>query len=200
MSKRIAATYTESLQKLVPQYRKAGRKWPATSREVASWAHRNNLLEPRKKDIIGRLARDLSRAMQKEYYIDPQGRHVRTKHAARRVEDDLSCDLEENSPSRKMLWHDIRTDDAESIITAFRQRRHQIHAICNPLKTDAGSFNDNHPSGKKVQIVFDFEDDLAEMDQPTEYLPPEPSSADLFSRKTSTRISPSRQPRDVAPA
>ena len=49
----------------------------------------------------------------------------------------------------------------------------QIVGNCKQLKTDADSFNDNHPSGRKIQLIFDFEADLAEMDQPTEYDPGE---------------------------
>ncbi|MEJ7637436.1 MAG: hypothetical protein WKF75_05440 [Singulisphaera sp.] len=121
-------------------------------------------------------ARSLSRAMREECYTDPQGRRVRTKHAARRVEDDLSDDQEESPPTQKSLWHDIRTDEAKHIIESLQQRRMQIVGDCKQLKTDADSFNDNHPSGEKVQMVFNFEDDLAEMDQPTDYMPPEPDS------------------------
>jgi len=127
---------------------------------------------------VGQLARDISRAMREECYTDPQGRRVRTKHAARRVEDNLSEEAENNPATQKMLWHDIRTDEAEHIIQALQQRRMQIVGDCKQLKTDADSFNDNHPSGKKIQMVMNFEDDLADMDQPTEYMPPEPSSDD----------------------
>ncbi len=175
MPERIAATYTESLQDMVSRYRAAGEKWPATSREIARWSYRNKLWEPQEKNIVGQLARDLSRAMREECYTDPQGRRVRTKHAARRFEDDLSEDTEVGQLTQKMLWHDIRTDEADHIIKALQQRRMQIVGDCKQLKTDGDSFNDNHPSGKKVQLVFNFEDDMADMEQPTEYIPPAPS-------------------------
>ncbi len=179
MGAKVAITYTESLQEMVARYRAAGQKWPATSREIARWAYRNKLWEPQEKNIIGQLARDLSRAMREEYYTDPQGRKVRTKHAARRIDDDLS-DPEADSPKiQKMLWHDIRTDDGDHIIQALQQRRMQIVGDCKQLKTDGDSFNENHPSGKKIQLVFNFEDDLAEMEQPTEYQPPQSDSDDL---------------------
>ncbi len=172
MSERIATTYTEALQDMVSAYRRSGQKWPATSREIAYYIYRNRKWEPQEKDIVGQLARDLSRAMREECYTDPQGRRVRTKHAARRVEDDLSDEVEDCPPTQKMLWHDIRTDEAVHIVKALQQRRMQIVGDCKQLKTDADSFNDNHPSGTKVQLVFNFEEDLAEMDEPTEYIPP----------------------------
>jgi hypothetical protein len=169
---RTATSYTESLQGFVEQYRSAGEKWPATSREIARWAYHNKLWEPQEKNIVGQLARDLSRAMREEYYTDPQGRRVRTKYAERRVEIVPAEDGEEAKSTQKVFWADIRTDHEDHIIRALQQRRMQIIGDCKQLKTDAESFNDNHPSGKKVQLVFNFEDDLAEMDQPTEYQPP----------------------------
>ncbi len=179
MPERIAATYTESLQEMVSRYRLAGQKWPATSREIARWSYRNKLWEPQEKNIVGQLARDLSRAMREEAYTDPQGRRVRTKHAARRFDDGLSDEAESAAPTQKMLWHDIRTDDGDHIIKALQQRRMQIVGDCKHLKTDGDSFNDNHSSGKKIQIVLNFEDDVAEMEQSTEYTPPEPNPGDF---------------------
>jgi hypothetical protein len=117
--------------------------------------------------------------MREEYYTDPQGRKVRTKHAARRVDDDLSEPDADGPKIQKMLWHDIRTDDADHIIQALQQRRMQIVGDCKQLKNDGDSFNDNHPSGKKIQLIFNFEDDLAEMEQPTEYQPPRSDPDDL---------------------
>jgi hypothetical protein len=173
MSERGVTTYSGDLQTIVATYRRVGQKWPASSREIARWAYRNKLWEPQEKNIVDQLARDLSRAMREEFYTDPQGRCVRTKHAARGVDDALSDEEVEPPKKQTMLWADIRTDSAEHIIKALQQRRMQIVGDCKQLKTDANSFNDNHPSGKKIQLVFNFEDDLAEMEQPTEYDPGE---------------------------
>ena len=174
MPERTATTYSEALQDMVEKYRKAGQRWPATSRDIARWAFQKKLWAPQEKNIVGQLARDISRAMREEYYTDPQGRRVRTKHAAWRVEDDLSDEEASRPQMQKMLWADIRSDDEDHIIAALQQRRMQIVGYCKQLKTDADSFNDNHKSGKKIQMVFNFEDDLAEMDQPTEYRPGSP--------------------------
>ena len=171
MAQRVAPTYAESLQDLVGKYRQAGQKWPATSREIARWAYRNKLWEPQERNIISQLAHDLARAMREESYTDPQGRRVRTKHAARRVDDEFSDTLDEMQPTQRVFWHDIRTDEAKHIIKALQQRRMQIVGDCKQLKTDADSFNDNHHSGEKLQLVFNFEEDLAEMAQPEEYRP-----------------------------
>ena len=176
MAERIASSYNKALQDIVAKYRESGQKWPATTQAVARWGWRNKLWAPQEKDIVGQLASDLGRAMRSEYYTDPQGRRVRTKHAARRVEDDLSDESQDSLATQKMLWHDIRTDNPDYIIKALQQRRMQIVGDCKHLKTDGDSFNDNHPSGKRIQLIFNFEDDLADLDQSTEYIPPKPSS------------------------
>jgi addiction module HigA family antidote len=168
-----ATTYSDDLRAIVEKYRRTGQKWPATTQEIAHWAHQKGLWEPQKKDIVNQLARDLSRAMREEYYTDPQGRRVWTKHAARFADDVLPDEEREPRKTQKVLWADIRTDSADHIIKALQQRRMQIVGNCKQLKTDVDSFNDNHPSGKKIQLNFDFEADLAEMEQPTEYNPGE---------------------------
>ncbi len=163
-------SYTESLQDVVQKYREAGQEWPATSRQIARWAYRNKVWEPQETGIISQLARELSRAMREEYYTDPQGRRVRTLHAARRS-DVQPMDGDDLSKKQKTLWADIRTDGDANIELALQQRRMQIVGDCKQLKTDVDSFNENHPSGRKIQMIFNFEDDLADMDQPTEYTP-----------------------------
>ncbi len=47
---------------------------------------------------------------------------------------------------------------------AFQQRRQQIVGDCRQLKTDADSFNDNSNPGSPIQMIFDFTDDLAELE------------------------------------
>lgn len=168
-------TYSEALQVMAEKYREAGQKWPASAQEMAQWAYRKGLWEPREKDVVGQLAQDISRALREEQYTDLQGRKVRTKHAARRLHDPLGDDDESGPKIQTMLWADIRCDDADHIVTALQQRRMQIVGACEQLKTDADSFNENHASGRTIQLVFNFEDDLAEMDQPTEYCPSSPA-------------------------
>ncbi len=47
---------------------------------------------------------------------------------------------------------------------AFQQRRQQIVGDCRQLKTDVDSFNDNGEPGPTIQMVFDFSEDLAELE------------------------------------
>jgi hypothetical protein len=92
--------------------------------------------------------------MREEYIVDPQGRTVRAKHAARLIKDG----------EQLALWADIRTADRRHMEIAFQQRRQQIVGDCRQLKTDADSYNDNANPGKPIQMVFDFTQDLAELE------------------------------------
>jgi hypothetical protein len=47
---------------------------------------------------------------------------------------------------------------------SFQQRRQGIVGDCRQFKTDVDSFNDAHPEGQPIQIVFDFTMDLAELE------------------------------------
>src|SRR3954469_21238752 len=90
----------ERFQGMVEQYRAARLPWPATMQQVAEWAVRCNLYAPRPNAVIRELAERLSEALKVEYFVDPQGRSVRVKHAARIKQDD---------GTQPTLWDDIRT-------------------------------------------------------------------------------------------
>ena len=80
-------------------------------RQVASWAIDEGLWEPARGTIVGQLAEELARAMREEYYTDPQGREVRTKHAARTTS---------RSGIQSTLWDDIRTADPSHCVSHSR--------------------------------------------------------------------------------
>lgn len=147
-------TYSEQLQKLTNQYRDGGNPWPATMRQVAAWAIQESLWKPQRSTLIDRLAEDLARALREEYITDAQGRTVRAKHAART----------KKSGENLTLWDDIRSAPREHMQMALQQRRQQIVGDCRQLKTDADSYNENTNPGPQIVMVFDFTDDLAELE------------------------------------
>lgn len=147
------ATYNALVQRIVTKYIEAGEVWPATTREIAVWAMNSNLWAPQRKEVIDICAEQLARAMRDEYIIDPQGRTVRAKHAAR----------SERSGSQLVLWDDIRTASRDHMAVAFQQRRQQIVGDCRQLKLDADSYNENRNTGEPIQMVFDFTLDLIEL-------------------------------------
>lgn len=100
--------------------------------------------------FINICAEQLARAMREEYIVDPQGRRVRAKHAAR--------------IKQAVLWDDIRTASREHMQIALQQRRQQIVGDCHQLKLDVESYNENRNYDTPIQMVFDFTIDLIEME------------------------------------
>ncbi|MEN2473587.1 hypothetical protein [Burkholderia sp. GS2Y] len=148
------ATYNEHLQALVKEYQKAGNTWPATMRDVAQWAVTSGKWKPQPSAIVSQCADHLARAMRDEHVTDPQGRRVRTKHAATYGQ----------GSEQFVLWDDIRTASPEHMKLAFQQRRYQILGDCKQLKADADSYNENRHPTEPIQIVFDFTLDLEELE------------------------------------
>jgi hypothetical protein len=147
----------ERRQEIVMRYREAGQKWPATSLEIADWALRAGQWKPTQQALRKQLAELLSDAMREDYITDPQGRRVRAKHAA-------TVDV---GGKQQVLWADIRDKSSTSrkhMEIAFQNRRQQIVSDCRQLKTDVDSYNDNWNSGESIQMVFDFTDDLIELE------------------------------------
>ena len=147
-------TYNEQIQTIVQRYQRDGERWPATARNIAAWAIRKGLWEPRKSAVVDQCADHISRAMREEYITDPQGRRVRAKHAARLKQGE----------EQLTLWGDIRTASREHMDVAFKQRREQVVGDCRQLKTDVDSYNENVNEADPIQMIFDFTLDLEELE------------------------------------
>lgn len=150
--------YYEQMQKLVEEYRDAGNPWPAKSRDMASWLIRNNKWNRGESTIIDLCARDISRAMREEYHTDPQGRRVRTKHAAK-------FPAPGTEEGQMTLWHDIRNAPRKFMECSFANRRNQIVGDCVQLNTDVKSYNENVSKDDPIPMLFDMTDDVAESEQ-----------------------------------
>lgn len=146
-------SYNEQLISIANDYF-AEHKGSATSREIAAWAMKTGKWAPQPGSMIERCAEELSRAMREEHILDPQGRSVRAKHAAR---------IRENG-KQFTLWADIRTATKEHMARAFQQRRRQILGDCRQLKSDVDSYNENRRPDEPIQVIFDFTLDLAELE------------------------------------
>jgi hypothetical protein len=156
-------TYTSALHDIVRQYREAGQPWPANKRTIAAWAISEGLWRPSRKSAIDELANDIGRAMGVEMITDPQGRRVRSKHA-RRVEIEIEGEMVQQT-----LWDDISTATPEHMQISFQQRRQMMLADNHQHKTDVDSYNENWNTGEALVFSYDYTEDLAELEQPTEY-------------------------------
>lgn len=148
------ASYKQQLQRIVSKYRTAGNKWPASTSMIAAWAIENEFWEPHRAIQIRQCSREIARAMREEYITDDRGRRVRLKHPVSRKVGD----------AQEVLWDDIRTAPRTHMAMSFMQRRDRIVGDCRQLKADADSYNDSHTDQPPIQLVFDFTDDLAELE------------------------------------
>lgn len=146
-------TYHDQLNQIVDRYFEI-HSGLATKSDIARWAIDEGLWRAPQDLIVRKAADDFAEAMRESYYVDPQGRSVRTKHAARMVRDGKQA----------TFWSDLRSAGPEFMRAAFVQRRLAIVADCHQLKTDVDSYNDNQNSGKPIQLTFDFSLDLEELD------------------------------------
>ncbi|OHB59297.1 MAG: hypothetical protein A2167_05710 [Planctomycetes bacterium RBG_13_46_10] len=160
---RYKKTETQYLQEFVLKYRESKQLWPATSKDIAAWAIRNNMWEAPQVSKIDILAKRISDAMRQEYFTDPQGRRIRKFHALRDIKI-----LPDGTHKQLTFWIDLDADFIE-VKTAFQQRRMGILGDCRQLKTDVDSYNDNNKYNLTIQMVFDFTEDLIELEQPQEY-------------------------------
>jgi hypothetical protein len=144
----------EQNQKIVVKYRESGQPWPATSVDIARWAISNKLWEIHPSKIARQCADQIADAMRQEYITDPQGRRIRVKHVAPyNVKGQMS-----------LKWDDMRSASPKHMETSFAYKRQLIVSDCWQLKLEIDSYNENYNKGALIQGVFDFTDDMAELE------------------------------------
>jgi len=81
---------------------------------------------------------------------------------------------------RRWHWIDMTTAKPEPMHQSLQARRRASLGDVQQLATDLASYNDNNQFGAKLEMSFNFDADLAEMSQPTEWIdePPEEDDAD----------------------
>jgi len=137
----MAKTYTEAMIDIKNAY---PGEWPATSKDIATWAVTAGHWEMDSVSQIKACAKALSVAMRTMKHEDPQGRHVRTMAAARR--ETLSADGE---TTQEFFWADVRASQHyEHVAKSFRFRSNQVEGDIHRLREDIESYNANYlPDG-----------------------------------------------------
>jgi len=164
-------TKVEALQDIVNDYIAEGQPWPVGKRAIARWAVSRKRYQFATKTMVDRCAEELAEAMRQEMEVDPQGRTVRAKHCAIILEQD-----ELGRKVQKHLWFDRDAATPDLMRRSLQQRRKGVLGDVKQLKTDRDSYNDNNRDGAYIQMSFNFEKDLEEMSQDSEYNPPAPES------------------------
>lgn len=145
----------KQLQKIYRDYEKAGNPVPASTREVAAWAVNSGLWRPRPADLISRCTQDLSKALREVYRTDKQGRRYRAMHSFKSSRNGKQLNL----------WADIDLAPRKQMQKAFAHRRKQIVSDCYHLRTDVDHYNYVRKDEEPIQLILDFTDDVAEMQE-----------------------------------
>ena len=148
------STQNEQMYNLAKQYKKENDVDDIDLDKVAEWALNNKYWEPRKRFFYRQFKEEMRRALRNKYLTDPQGRRVRVMHVLKKDENGTQL----------YLWKDIETASHEHMHLSFQQRRKQIVGDCNQLKTDVDSYNENFNESLPIQLVFDFTNDLKEIE------------------------------------
>lgn len=164
MAKRRSSFRREEMKRIIEAWKAQGGRWPATVGEISRFAVHNNLYSSQSLALL--CARELARAMREEYVKDDSGRPVRKLHAVKITERD-----ENGRKTQRTLWGDEETFNRHFMETSFQQRRTQIVGDCCQLDNDVAYRNSRRQDEPPIRMSYDFTDDVAEHNMPTEYCP-----------------------------
>jgi hypothetical protein len=163
---RIKKNGQEYYQWVKQEYIRQGNAWPTPLSKLIQWADSKELLETPRNWRTSYHLDKMRRALREEYHTDKQGRRVRTNHPY--PQRDYGDDGEWTQTT---FWGDIWSLTPEQMRASVQTRRRQSLGEVKQIKTDLDSYNDNNKYGAKIQVSFNFDKDLAELSQDTEYNP-----------------------------
>jgi hypothetical protein len=131
---------------------------------LAPWAIERGLDKKRPPTQEEMLRREISRELKNQYFVDPQGREVRSNHAIL---------IEIQTPrgiKRFSRWLPLFDAPAEHMRLSAQLRRKSAFADVRQLALDLESYNDNNHFGGTIPIPsFDFNQDIEDSRQSTSY-------------------------------
>jgi hypothetical protein len=158
----------DAIWKFIEEYREVGNPWPATARQISEWALSTGRYQPREKSKESLATREFANAMRLLSFQDPQGRNVRQYHAVKLSELEIR-ELDIDGMEQLVLWVDVATDDPQKVKIAFQQEREGILDDCIRLRTEVDSYNENYSVGEQLLLDLDFNEDVAEAQEPVVY-------------------------------
>jgi hypothetical protein len=143
---------TELMQQLWRTYEHEHDHAPASAREVVQWAVGTGKLAIPRIDPIDVLAGQMASALREEYDTDEKGRRFRVNHAIRVTRNGVQM----------TFWGILGFAPRGHMERAFTQRREQVIGDLVQLQIDVEVYNEKNPSDPPIQLVLDFQDDVAE--------------------------------------
>ena len=148
------AAFNEQLLRIVEDYRAAGEPWPATREQMAEWAVANDRYQLTRGMAVSQCAEKISRAMGLEHVKDNQGRSVRKYYAAR-VRENGATGHEMGRSKCRAPFHG----------GSCRKSKESGLGQCWQLKNDIDSYNERRCPDQPIQMDFNFNVDLEELEQ-----------------------------------
>ena len=141
--------YHQKMQNIFKQYQDEVSDDPVDLKEVGARAMAKGLWAPRPVDMQSRFAAEMAEALGEEYRTDKAGRRYRSKLAV--------------TSRQGSLWGDMDTSPRSHVAKNVQQRRRVIVGHCYQLQLDVDHYNDEHSDQNPLQLVNNYEDDVAEM-------------------------------------
>jgi hypothetical protein len=147
-------SYAKRMRQYFREYEAAGNPMPADLNDVYEWARRTGRWEPPVELARRAFVEDMSRALREDYFTDDTGHRVRAMHPAAIT----------RNGAQYHLWQDARTATHAHMSAAFAGRRNGVVGDLKQLKTDVDWYNRTFADRPDVQLVLNFEDDIAELE------------------------------------
>lgn len=130
----------------------------ATARDIAQWAVANGAWTPEPADMIDLCAAELKEGWQEVVITDQEGRKIRSM---------VSVPGEKKANGEQQwLWKHIQDATYSQMEQYATIGRRRIAGEVSKLALQIEYFNGLHPNRPPIQVHLNFEDDVAELNQP----------------------------------
>lgn len=158
-SRKTQSTYHRQLRQMLERYKEETGNDTWQMIDAAKWAIANDLWKAPRYSPEKILARDMQQAARQEYIEDENGDPVRRKHPYRISSGD----------KYQTRWFNIEEATPDKVKISSSQRRNAIFADVVQAERDLRYYNKNYNTGEEIQMSWNFDADLSEKDQPTDY-------------------------------
>jgi len=156
---RSPSQYTKELLAIIDLYVEETGDKAYDLHHVAAWAHRKGLFDPQPHDVIKQFAKELARAARQDFIVDENGEPVRQRHA-------VTID---RGGKQLTFWFKMEDATPANMRLSAQARRRGALADVLQIVRDIKYYNKKYNPGDPIQLDFNYNKDIEERQQPTEY-------------------------------
>jgi len=154
-----SAQYVQQMMKIIDEFAEETGKKLYDLHEVAAWAYHKRKLQPRPRNIINDLAKQLATAARQDYIEDENGGSVRQRHAVKK----------KLHGKQSTFWFMMEDATPEDMRLSAQARRRGTLADVLQIDRDMRYYNKHYNPGDQILIDYNFNKDIEERQLPTEY-------------------------------